>query len=49
MVELGRKYNAQWLCAGKRSAKGHPHHPLYLRKDEKTVEFDVIEYLEGLQ
>jgi hypothetical protein len=49
MVELGRKYNAQWLCAGKRSAKGHPHHPLYLRKDEKTVEFNVIEYLEGLQ
>ena len=49
MVALGRRYNARWLCAGKRSAKGHPHHPLYLRKDEKTVEFDVEQYLEGLQ
>ena len=49
MVALGHRYHAQWLCAGKRSAKGHPHHPLYLRKDEKTVAFDVEQYLEGLQ
>ena len=49
MVALGRRYDARWLCAGKRSAKGHPHHPLDLRKDEKTVEFDVEQYLEGLQ
>lgn len=49
MVALGRRYDARWLCAGKRSAKGHPHHPLYLRKDEKTVDFDVEQYLEGLQ
>ena len=49
MVALGRRYKARWLCAGKRSAKGHPHHPLYLRKDEKTVDFDVEQYLEGLQ
>lgn len=49
MVALGRRYNVRWLCAGKRSAKGHPHHPLYLRKDEKTVDFDVEQYLEGLQ
>ena len=49
IVALGRRYNARWLCAGKRSAKGHPHHPLYLRKDEKTVDFDVEQYLEGLQ
>lgn len=49
MVALGRRYNARWLCAGKRSARGHPHHPLYLRKDEKTMDFDIEEYLEGLQ
>ena len=49
MVALGRRYNVRWLCAGKRSANGHPHHPLYLRKDEKTVECDVEQYLEGLQ
>ena len=48
MVVLGEKYSARWLCAGKRSKKGHPHHPLYLRKDEKTVDFDVVEYLKNL-
>lgn len=48
MVRLGEKYSARWLCAGKRSKKGHPHHPLYLRKDEKTVDFDVREYLLSL-
>ena len=48
MVELGKRFDAEWLCAGKRSVKGHPHHPLYLRKDEKTVPFDVEEYLNRL-
>ena len=48
MVELGRLFDARWLCAGKRSVKGHPHHPLYLRKDEKTVPFDVAAYLDLL-
>ena len=48
MVELGERYGAEWLCAGKRSVKGHPHHPLYLRKDEKTAAFDVKEYLHTL-
>ena len=48
MVELGQRYGAQWLCAGKRSVKGHPHHPLYLRKDEKVQAFDVEEYLKSL-
>ncbi len=49
MVSIGEEYGARWLCAGKCSVKGHPHHPLYLRKDEKTREFDVLDYLEGLK
>lgn len=48
MVELGQRYGAEWLCAGKRSVKGHPHHPLYLRKDERVRPFDVEEYLQCL-
>lgn len=48
MVKLGQQYGAHWLCAGKRSNKGHPHHPLYLRKDEKTVEFDIEGYLKTI-
>ncbi len=49
MAELGQQYGAHWLRAGKCSLKGHPHHPLYLRKDEKTVDFDIEKYLEGLK
>lgn len=45
MVRLGKDYGAEWFCAGKCSKKGHPHHPLYLRKDEKTIEFDIERYL----
>ena len=48
MVQIGEELGAHWLSAGKCSAKGHPHHPLYLRKDEKTVPFDVEAYLEAL-
>ncbi len=46
MVRIGEEYGAKWLCAGKCSVKGHPHHPLYLRRDEKTVPFDIRRYLE---
>ena len=49
MVSIGEEYGARWLCAGKCSVKGHPHHPLYLRKDEATRDFNVLEYLEGLK
>jgi len=48
MAELAKRYGAHWYCAGKRSNKGHPHHPLYLRKDEKTADFDIDLYLEAL-
>lgn len=49
MVQIGQSYGAKWVCAGKRSKKGHPHHPLYLRKDEKIYPFPVEEYLNGMQ
>jgi hypothetical protein len=49
MLEVGQQYGAQWYCAGKVSKKGHPHHPLYLRKDEKIRPFDVAEYLEKIK
>ena len=45
MVAVGREYGAIWCCAGAISKKGHPHHPLYLRKDEKIKPFDIDEYL----
>ena len=47
MVQVGQEYGASWDCAGAITKKGHPHHPLYLRKDEKLKPFDVTGYLEG--
>ena len=48
MLEAGEEYGAKWYCAGAITKKGHPHHPLYLRKDEKIKPFDVKGYLEKL-
>ena len=48
MVEAGQEYGASWYCAGAITKKGHPHHPLYLRKDEKIKPFDVKAYLDKL-
>ncbi|MDD6160965.1 MAG: DUF1643 domain-containing protein [Oscillospiraceae bacterium] len=48
MIALGRARGARWYSAGKRSKKGHPHHPLYLRKDSVLEEFDVAQYLKSL-
>ena len=49
MLEVGEAYGASWYCAGAITKKGHPHHPLYLRKDEKIKPFDVSTYLDKLQ
>ena len=45
MFILGEDFGAQWVCAGKCSKAGHPHHPLYLRKDELFHPFDMGGYL----
>ena len=49
MVKIGEKYGAVWLKASKCSIKGHPHHPLYLKKDSPTEPFDVLSYLDRLK
>ena len=48
MLRISREYDAEWFCAGPISKKGHPHHPLYLRKDEKIKPFDTESYLNML-
>ena len=48
MLQISREYDAEWFCAGPISKKGHPHHPLYLRKDEKLKPFDTENYLKQL-
>jgi len=48
MAEVGRQYGVRWLKAGKCSVKGHPHHPLYLKKDSPVEPFDLEGYLAQL-
>ena len=46
MVAITQRYDIPWVTFGKRSKAGHPHHPLYLRKDETPQPFDVQAYLD---
>ena len=48
MLAAGEEFGAKWYCAGAIPKTGHPHHPLYLRKDEHIKPFDVKGYLEKL-
>lgn len=48
-LAAGEEVGASWYCAGAITKKGHPHHPLYLRKDEMLRPFDVKRYLESLE
>ena len=45
----GKKYSeavgAKWFTAGPLLKSGHPHHPLYLKRDTKLLDFDVNAYL----
>lgn len=49
MVNEGNRFGARWYHASKPSVKGHPHHPLYLKKDSETIPFDVVGYLNTLE
>ncbi len=49
LVRESEEKGARWYCAGAVTKKGHPHHPLYLKKDEKLRPFDVNTYLDNLR
>lgn len=49
LAAAGQEYGADWYCAGAVTKRGHPHHPLYLRKDEMLKPFDIDAYLAGLE
>jgi len=50
MAAVGKQFGARWFTAGPRSKKGHPHHPLYLKKDSPLDPFtDLESYLNSLQ
>lgn len=49
IYELSTKYNCNWVSIGKRTKKGHPHHPLYLRKTELAESLDIEGYIDDLK
>ena len=42
----GQAAGARWYTAGPLLKSGHPHHPLYLRRDTSLLDFDIQAYLE---
>ena len=48
MIEIGNEYDAKWYTVGKRSVKGHPHHPLYLKNNSPVEDFDIKKYVDSL-
>lgn len=42
----GQSAGARWYTAGPLLKSGHPHHPLYLRRDTALLDFDIQAYLE---
>ena len=46
MTEIGKRHGATWYSSGAVSKKGHPHHPLYLKKDSPLDLFDIENYLQ---
>jgi len=45
-LEDGKMVGAKWYTAGPLLKSGHPHHPLYLKRDTKLLDFDIVKYLE---
>ena len=41
----GQAASARWYTAGPLLKSGHPHHPLYLKRDTKLLDFDIEMYL----
>lgn len=48
MIEIGNQFGAKWYTVGKRSVKGHPHHPLYLKNNSPVDDFDIESYIESI-
>ncbi len=44
-VEDGEAVGARWFTAGPLLKSGHPHHPLYLKRDTKLLDFDARSYV----
>lgn len=46
-AQEGKAAGARWFSAGPLLKSGHPHHPLYLRRDTALEAFEIDAYLGG--
>lgn len=44
-VAQGQTAGARWFSAGPPLKSGHPHHPLYLKRDTVLLDLDIAAYL----
>ena len=44
IVALPELKNCNWVSRGSNTKKGHPHHPLYVKRDAPFVSFDITHY-----
>jgi len=44
-VADGQAVGTKWFTAGPLLKSGHPHHPLYLKRDTRLLDFDVRAYV----
>ena len=49
LIAVSMDYQTTWYHCSGISKKGHPHHPLYLKKDELLKRFDIEDYLARLK
>lgn len=49
IYEVSNQYDCDWVTIGKKSKKGHPHHPLYLSSSEKPEAFNIDRYISELK
>jgi len=49
LLDLPELANARWLCRGRLSKDGHPHHPLYVKGMEPLVPFEIRAYRDALR
>lgn len=49
IYQISQKYSVNWLSIGKITKAGHPHHPLYLKKESPIERFDMQNYITTLK
>jgi hypothetical protein len=48
IYKITEKNHIRWYSMGKKTKDGHPHHPLYLKKDLLLESFEMLDYIKTL-